>query len=193
MLNNFNRIKQVNEIYKNKDKQSLTDILESFSCISKDYNEIENQIKLNKYSHILYSDCSEEEQQKFYEDQLQLIECLVTNSIYDKVGIVWDWKQIYDLLYDNEYSKVEKANRRVVYSTAQNNRPIGDASFQMWNGLQIIDLDIKDENIATSLKDDLFNELSKYHWFIGICKSASKKSLHLIAHHKNLYSCMHYH
>lgn len=179
MLNNFNRIKQVNEIYKNKDKQSLTDILESFSCISKDYNEIENQIELNKYSHILYSQCSEDEQNQFFQDQLQLLECLVTNSIYDKVGIVWNWKQIYDLLYDEDYTKVEKANRRVVYSTSGNNRPIGDVSFQLWNGLQIIDIDIKDEKIATGLKEDLFDELSKFHWFIGLCKSASKKSLHI--------------
>jgi len=179
MLNNFNRIKQVNEIYKNKEKQSLTDILESFSCISKEYNEIENQIQLNKYSHILYSDCTEEEKQSFFEDQLQMIECLVLNSVYEKAGIVWNWKQIYDLLYDEEYAKVEKANRKVVYSTSTNNRPIGDVSFQIWNGLQIIDLDIKDEKIANGLKNDLFNELSKFHWFIGICKSASKKSLHV--------------
>lgn len=179
MLSNFNRIKQVNEIYKNKEKQSLTDILESFSCISKDYNEIENNIELNKYSNILYSKCTVEEQQAFFEDQLQMIECLVLNSIYEKAGIVWNWKQIYDLLYDEEYSKVEKSNRKVVYSTSSNNRPIGDISFQIWNGLQIIDLDIKDEKIANGLKYDLFDELSKFHWFIGVCKSASKKSLHI--------------
>ena len=179
MLNSFNRIKQVNELYKNKEKQSLTDILESFSCISKDYNEIENKIELNKYSHILYSDCTEEEKQLFFEDQLQMIECLVLNSVYEKAGIVWNWKQIYDLLYDEEYSKVEKSNRKVVYSTSSNSRPIGDISFQIWNGLQIIDLDIKDEKIADGLKYDLFNELSKFHWFIGICKSASQKSLHV--------------
>ena len=179
MLNDFNKLKQINDIYKNSEKQSLTDILESFSCISKDYNEIENKIELNKYSNVLYSKCSEKEQEEFFNDQLQLIECLVTNSIYDKVGIVWNWKQIYDLVYNEEYAKVEKANRRVVYSTSSNNRPIGDISFQMWNGLQIIDLDIKDEKISDGLKFDLFNELSKFHWFIGICKSASKKSLHI--------------
>jgi hypothetical protein len=111
MLSNFNRIKQINEIYKNKEKQSLTDILESFSCISKDYNEIESNIELNKYSNILYSKCTAEEQHAFFEDQLQMIECLVLNSIYEKAGIVWNWKQIYDLLYDEEYSKVEKTNR----------------------------------------------------------------------------------
>ena len=178
MSNNFERIKHVNELYKNKENQSLTDILESFSCISKDYNEIENKIELNKYSNILYSKCNDQEREHFYNDQLQLIECLVTNSIYDNSGIIWDWKQIYDLIYDFEYSKVNKINRKVVYSTSSNNRPIGDIAWQNWNGLQIIDLDIKNEDIANGLKEDLFNDLSKFHWFLGICKSASKKSLH---------------
>ena len=33
--------------------------------------------------------------------------------------------------------------------------------------------------IADGLKDDIFNELQQFHWFLGICKSASKKSLHI--------------
>ena len=45
--------------------------------------------------------------------------------------------------------------------------------------MQIIDLDIKDEKIADGLKPIIFNELSRYNWFLGICKSASGKSLHV--------------
>lgn len=179
MINNFDRIRQVNDILKNDNKQSLSDILESFSCISKNYEELDKNIENIEYSNILYSKCSEEEKEIFYNNQLQLIECLVTNTIYDKSGIVWDWKQIYDLLYDEEYSKVDKISRKVVWTTSKNDRPIGDISFQIWNGLQIIDLDIKDEFISSSLKPILFEELSKFHWFLGICKSASKKSLHI--------------
>ena len=99
MINNFDRIRQVNDILKNDNKQSLSDILESFSCISKNYEELDKNIENIEYSNILYSKCSEEEKESFYNNQLQLIECLVTNTIYDKSGIVWDWKQIYDLLY----------------------------------------------------------------------------------------------
>ena len=72
---------------------------------------------------------------------MQFIECLVTNSIYEKTGLIWNWKEIFDLLHNDSYSKVDKIQRKVVYSTGQNNRPIGDISYQLWNGLQIIDLD----------------------------------------------------
>ena len=179
MISNFDRIRQINDILKNDNKQSLSDILESFSCLSKEFRELDKNIEETNYSNVLYSKCNDEERQLFYDNQLQLIECLVTNSIYDKTGVVWDWKQIYDLLYDEDYSKIDKINRRVVYATSKNDRPIGDIAFQIWNGLQIIDLDIKDEIIANSLKPILFEELSKFHWFLGICKSASKKSLHI--------------
>ena len=179
MINNIDKLKKINEIYKNEQKQSLTDILESFSCISKDYNDIETKIETNQYSDILYENLSNEEKELFFNDQLQLIECLVTNSIYEKSGIIWNWKSVYDLIKDEDYSKVDKIQRKVIYPTTSNNRPIGSVAFQMWNGLQIIDLDIKNEKIANGLKDDIFNELSKFHWFLGCCKSASKKSLHI--------------
>lgn len=179
MVNNFDRIRQINDILKNTEKQSLTDILESFSCISKEYNELDKNIEETHYSNVLYSKCTKDEQDTFYNNQLQLLECLVTHSIYDKTGIIWDWKQVYDLLYDEEYSRTDKINRKVVWATNKNDRPIGDIAFQIWNGLQIIDLDIKNEQIANGLKSILFEELSKFHWFLGICKSASKKSLHI--------------
>lgn len=179
MLNNLEKIQQLNDLYKNKDKQSLNDILESFSIISKNYNDVENKIELNRYSNQLYHLCSNEEKLHFFNDQLQLIECLVTQSIYASSGVIYNWKQIYDMLYDEEYAKTEKANRRVVYSTSLNQRPVGNNSFHTWNGLQIIDVDIKDQNIADGLKKDIFEELKNFHWFLGICKSASKKSLHI--------------
>lgn len=174
-----NGIKKINSLYDNTKNKSLSEILESFSCISKENINIDYNSNLNKYSNILFDKCSEEEQQEFYNDQLQLIECLVVNSIYDKVGRIFNWKEIYDLMYDEDYSKIDKIHRNMVFPTSSNNRPIGDIAYQMWNGLQIIDLDIKDENISNGLKDDLFNDLSKFHWFLGICRSASKKSLHV--------------
>jgi hypothetical protein len=67
VLNNFDRIKKVNDLLKNTEKQSLTDILESFSCITKDYNEIGNKIEQNKYSNVLYSKCTEDEKKDFFE------------------------------------------------------------------------------------------------------------------------------
>jgi len=173
------KLKQINSIYKNAGKQNLSEILESFSCISKGYIEASDNVEFGKYSSKTYNECTEEEKERFFNDQLQMIECLVTNSVYDKVGEVWNWRDIYNLVYDADYARVEKGNRKVVFSTSSMSRPIGNIAWQMWNGLQIIDLDIKDERISSLLKVELFNDLSKFHWFLGICKSASKKSLHV--------------
>lgn len=158
--------------------KSLTEILESFSCLSKDFD---NELKIDKlnYSSYDYNECSKEEQNDFYNDQLQMIETLVASKIYDKAGTVWNWKAIFDLMHNPSYALVDKINRKVVYSTALNQRPIGDKAYNMWNGLQIIDLDIKNEEISKQLKPLLFDELKKYHWFLGLCTSASKKSLHV--------------
>ena len=176
LTNNIDKLKKLNEIYSNKAKQSLSDILKSFSCL-KDNNQ--NNIINNQYSNLLFSACTEDEQQRFTSDQLELLECLVTNTIYDKVGIVWNWNNIYELMNDKNYKNVDKIQRKVVWPTSGNNRPIGDSAYLMWNGLQIIDLDIKDTKISDALKPIIFQELSKFHWFLGVCKSSSKKSLHI--------------
>jgi len=80
---------------------------------------------------------------------------------------------------DPTYKNTEKIKRKVVYSSSTNQRPIGDMSYNVWNGLQIIDIDIKDETLALNLKQVLFNELKQYHWFLGCCISASGKSCHV--------------
>ena len=175
MSQDYSYLKKISNTFDGE--KSLTEILESFRCISKDYNNI--KIEKVNYSSNNYDECSDEEKNQFFNDQLQFIECLVTNSIYEKTGLIWNWKEIFDLLHNDSYSKVDKIQRKVVYSTGQNNRPIGDISYQLWNGLQIIDLDIKNAKLATILKEVLFNELKKFHWFLGVCKSASGKGLHV--------------
>ena len=173
-----NYLKLVNNSY---DKgQSITDILNNFRTMSKDYSQFSNDSSETiNYSSRNYNECTDEEKQLFFEDQLQFIECLVTNSIYEKSGIIWNWFDIYKLLYDVTYKNTEKTQRKVVYSTGGNLRPIGDSSYNIWNGLQIIDLDIKDSELAGNLKRILFEELNKYNWFLGVCKSASGKGLHV--------------
>ena len=159
------------------ESKSLTDVLNSFKCISEDYSNL--NIKNIEYSSYNYNECSEEEKEDFFNNELQFIECLVTDSIYEKSGGIWNWKDIYDLLCDEDYAKIDKIKRKMVFSTSSTSRPIGEVSFSMWNGLQIIDLDIKNEALADKMKVILFEELKKFHWFLGICKSASKKSLHV--------------
>ena len=177
--NNLGRyLKEINERYSKKQNISLTDILDSFRQIPKNsFNEA--KVNEKEYSSYIFDELSYDEQQEFINDQLQFIECLVVNSIYDKSGIVWNWKNIYDLNHSENYRDVDKIQRKVVYPTSTNNRPIGDIAYAIWNGLQIIDLDIKDEDLSPLLKGVIFEELKKYNWFLGISKSASKKSLHV--------------
>ena len=174
-------LKKINDAYSNKEK-SITDILTSFSQISPDYNELtevtENVIEKN-YSSENYNECSKEEQEEFFSDQLQFIETLVINSIYEKTGIIWNWGDIYNLMKDPSYKNTEKIKRKVVYSSSTNQRPIGDMSYNVWNGLQIIDIDIKDQELASKIKSILFEELKQYNWFLGCCISASGKSCHV--------------
>lgn len=175
-----NYLKKLNDQYNSKDK-SLTEILKSFSQISSEYNElneVKNQIE-TQYSSNNYAECTEEEQEDFFSDQLQFIETLVVNSIYEKSGIIWNWGDIYNLMKDPSYKAVDKINRKVVYSSSSNQRPIGDMSYNIWNGLQIIDIDIKNAELAKNIKQFLFDDLKQYHWFLGCCISASGKSCHV--------------
>lgn len=172
-------LQKVNKTFKNEDNKSLTDILESFRLISEDYTDLSQSRKEFTYSDYQFNNCPPEERLIFAKEQLQFIETLLIDKIYEKSGNVVTWWDIYKLIYDGNYSLVDKKNRKVVYPTATNNRPIGDVAYSIWNGLQIIDLDIKDEEITSKLKDILFDELKKYNWFLGITRSASKRGLHV--------------
>ena len=179
----MHEIKDVNEYLKKvsksyNSKKKISDILNNFRLLTPEYqrfNETDNSIK---YSSDVFSECTEDEQNVFINTELTF-ESTICNTIYEKHGITYNWKEIYDLIHDPIYKKTEKINRRVVYPSNGFERPIGDKAFNLWNGLQIIDLDIKNADIATNLKPIIFNELKKYHWFLGITKSASGKSLHV--------------
>ena len=170
-------LKNLNNLYSKSNNQSIGDILNSFSQLSQDYSEnIENNFTYTSYK---YNECPLDEKQHFFEDQLQFIECLVIKTIYEKSGMIWNWFDIYNLMADKSYQNVEKTMRKVVYSTSGTSRPVGELSYAYWNGLQIIDIDIKNEELAEKLKYILFDELKNYYYFLECCKSASKKSLHI--------------
>lgn len=160
--------------------KSMTEVFDTFRCMSKEYQEFSNNesLKNKDIKEYDYLKASKEEQESLMLE-LSTVECLVTNSIYEKRGFIRNWKYIFDLLLDDFYAKTEKTNRKVVFSVESNDRPIGDNSYLTWNGMQIIDLDIKDKTIANKLKTALFDSLKKYHWFLGVCTSASGKGLHV--------------
>mgnify|MGYP003550311494 FL=1 len=177
-LNIAQYLKKVAESYSGK--TTMTDIYEQFRCMSKEYEALnEEDTDQEIYSSINFKECSKEEQDRYLDSVLSMVSCLITNSIYDKVGIVQSWKDVWMLVQDPIYKNVEKASRKVVFSVSSNNRPIGEKSFSMWNGIQIIDIDIKNKKIANELKLKIFEDLNKYHWFLGVAKSASGKSLHV--------------
>ena len=111
-----NYLNKINNEYNNKDNKSITDILKSFSQISNEFNEFnENELNNNNnnvYSSVNYNECSDIEQEEFFSDQLQFIETLVTNNIYDKQGIIWNWGDIYNLMKDPTYKNTEKIKRK---------------------------------------------------------------------------------
>lgn len=160
--------------------KSMTEVFDTFRCMSKEYQEFSNNESLNNkdIGEYDYLKASKEEQESLMLE-LSTVECLVTNSIYEKRGFIRNWKYIFDLLLDDFYAQTEKTNRKVVFPVESNDRPIGDNSYLSWNGMQIIDLDIKDKTIANKLKTALFDSLKKYHWFLGVCTSASGKGLHV--------------
>lgn len=177
-LNIAQYLKKVAESYSGK--TAMTDIYEQFRCMSKEYEAFnEEDTDQEIYSSVNFKECSKEEQDRYLDSVLSMVSCLITNSIYDKLGIVQSWKDVWMLTQDPIYKNVEKASRKVVFSVSSNNRPIGEKSFSMWNGIQIIDIDIKNKKIANELKIKIFEDLNKYHWFLGVAKSASGKSLHV--------------
>lgn len=176
-----NYLKHIHSIYRNEKQNSLSEILNSFKQIPDDYNEFNetsNNI-INTYSDPDYLKCDEQEQQMFRDDQLQMIECLVLNKIYDNSGFIQNFSQIFDLIIDKRYETVEKTSRKVIFSTTMKTRPVGNNSYSTWNGFQIIDLDIKSEELSLKLKPLIFQELSKYRWFLGVYLSASHRGLHI--------------
>lgn len=177
-------IKNVNEYLKKvsksySSKKKITDILNNFRLLTPEYQKFNETNETIHYSSPVFSKCTKDEQDVFINTELITLECVVCNSIYEKYGIMYNWKNVYDLIHDPIYKTVEKINRKVVYSSMIPVRPVGETAFDNWNGLQIIDLDIKNSDIAETLKPIIFDELKKYHWFLGITKSASGKSLHV--------------
>lgn len=122
--------------------------------------------------------CNDEEKRQFSK---RLKECHVTicSNIKQTQGTVCTLDVLINTIISKENKKINKADRKVVYSTSTGERPIGKKAFELWNGFQVIDMDIKDEAIAKKLKTHIFNSLYKCNWFLGITLSSSGKGLHV--------------
>lgn len=122
--------------------------------------------------------CSDDEKEQFNK---RLKECNITicSNIKQTVGTICTLDILINTIISKENKKINKSDRKVVYSTSTGERPIGKRAFELWNGFQVIDMDIKDENLANKLKYHIFEKLYKCNWFLGVVLSSSGKGLHI--------------
>lgn len=122
--------------------------------------------------------CSADEQEQF---RKRLRECAITMcpNIKARAGVPTTLEAVVDTLTDISNKSVTKTNRKVIYSSSNGERPTGDSAYDLWNGWQVIDMDIKDNKLATKLKAKIFKTLHKCNWFMGVTYSASGMGLHV--------------
>lgn len=116
---------------------------------------------------------------KQYSKRLKECDISIMNAITASVGTKATLLDLVNTIISPNNKDIDKSNRKVVYSTSNGERPVGDKAFELWNGFQVIDMDIKNESLAEHLKEVIFNKLYKCNWFLGVTKSASGTGLHI--------------
>ena len=114
-----------------------------------------------------------------YYKRLKECEISIMDAVSATVGVKATLYDLVQLLISPTNKDVVKSRRKVVYSTSTGERPVGNRGFELWNGFQVIDMDIKDEKIAEKLKTVIFDKLYKCNWFLGVTKSSSGQGLHI--------------
>lgn len=122
--------------------------------------------------------CSQEERQRFI---VRLTESKITiaPNVKSMTGDVKQLKDLVNEIVDSRNKNVLKTNRKMVFSSDNGTRPVGDEGYMHWDGFQLIDMDIKDSEVTKKLKPLLFERLKKYNWFLGVVTSSSGKGLHI--------------
>ena len=159
-------------------KISLEQSLAAYRCVSTDKTLTWKQNYVNEH----FSDdnilaCPDEEKRRFA-SRLEF-PVTIARSIRQLAGEVRTGKDLMGMIVNPAYEKVKKTDRQVVFSTGNGERPQGKNAFLLWNGWQVIDMDIKDREIAGRLKGHIFHDLKKYNWFLGVAFSSSGKGLHI--------------
>lgn len=116
---------------------------------------------------------------KQFSKRLKECDISIMDGVKVSTGVKATLSDLVELLISPNNKDVVKTKRKVVYSTSNGERPVGDKAFELWNGFQVIDMDIKNEALAEKLKGVIFNKLYKCNWFLGVTKSASGMGLHI--------------
>lgn len=122
--------------------------------------------------------CSADEQEQF---KKRLKECGITmcTGIKALSGDAVTLEDVVATITNPSNKNIPKTQRKAIFSTSNGVRPTGDAAYDIWNGFQVIDMDIKDAAMAKKLKHRLFKSLYKCNWFMGVTYSASGMGLHI--------------
>ena len=119
------------------------------------------------------------EERKQFAKRLEECQATIFPNLFTNTGNIGTLKDLVNTAVNPEFKNTKKTNRRVIYSTSTEERPVGETAFALWNGFQVIDLDIKDATLAKSLKKVIFDKLKNCNWFLGVCLSSSKMGLHV--------------
>lgn len=122
--------------------------------------------------------CSVDEQEQF---KKRLKECGITmcTGIKALSGDAVTLNEVVSTITNPSNKNIPKTQRKAIFSTSNGVRPTGDTAYDIWNGFQVIDMDIKDAVMAKKLKHRLFKSLHKCNWFMGVTYSASGMGLHI--------------
>lgn len=116
---------------------------------------------------------------KHFSKRLRECNISIMPSITSHNGVIATFEDLISIIIDPNNKNVDKTCRKVAYGTTNGKRPVADEAWELWNGFQVIDMDIKDEYIANKLKPIIFNKLKHCNWFLGVVTSSSKKGLHI--------------
>lgn len=130
------------------------------------------------FSSVDYIECSLDERKQFNK-RLQECQATICNNIKQTQGISCTLEDLVNTIISPANKTCPKIDRKVIYSTSNGERPIGKKAFELWNGFQVIDMDIKNAELAQELKRHIFNCLNKCNWLLGATLSSSGKGLHI--------------
>lgn len=130
------------------------------------------------FSNIDYLSCDEQERKQF-EKRLQECQVTICSNIRQSQGKVCTLVDLVNTITSPVNKTITKLDRNVIYSTSTGERPVGAKAYETWNGLQVLDMDIKNTSIALQLKQHIFNCLSNCNWFMGVTLSSSGQGLHI--------------
>ena len=130
------------------------------------------------FSNINAMECPPDERKQFSK---RLKECNITicSNVRQMQGSICTLADVINTLVSKDNKDVIKENRKVIYSTSNGERPVDKKAFSIWNGFQVIDLDIKDKELSENLKPFIFDRLYKCNWFLGVTLSSSGRGLHV--------------